>query len=66
MAAAAATAADELKSRPLGVGVFLVEDIKGRQTDIGDFFLAEKKMLLARADILQRLGDGNLGRCAAR
>lgn len=64
-AAASAASVGELDARLGGSGVFLVEDIKRRQTDVGDFFFPERDFMvrcgLVRRDIPSRTTRGRCG-----
>jgi hypothetical protein len=51
--ATSATAPGDLYARLHCRGVFLVEDIEGRETDVGEFFLTERDLVIRR-HLLQR------------
>jgi hypothetical protein len=55
-AAAAAPASGQLQAGPTRCGVLLIEDVEGRQTDVGDFFVAEHE-LVARVAAARRQVD---------
>jgi len=61
--AAAATTPSEFLAE-LGLrGVFLVEDIEGRQAHVGDFFLAEKDFVRRREILRLYVGRRSAGGC---
>jgi hypothetical protein len=53
---AAAPASGQLQAGPTRCGVLLIEDVEGRQTDVGDFFVAEHE-LVARVAAARRQVD---------
>jgi 5-carboxymethyl-2-hydroxymuconate isomerase len=65
--AVATTLAGELHAGRMCSGVFLVEDIKGRQADVENFFLAESDYVTRYILLGYILGRTNNCRgCAAR